>query len=685
MVDAMSTTTPPASHDLLDRIRRAARQEQFLDVVDAAEARRRFAAAIDLRPLTAETVSLSAALGRVVATTIAAACDAPPFDRAAVDGFALRAADSAGASEQSPRRLRLNGEVLACGVAPAIAVAAGTATAIATGGMLPRGADAVAMIETTEFEEGPDGPTLLLRRPVVPGQFVGFAGSDIARGEALLRAGAIISSREIGMLAAAGVARLPVIRRPRVAVISTGDELHPPGTDLPPGGINDSNAAILCAAIAEHGGEALPLGIFRDDVGALSAALRDALAHADLVVMSGGTSKGAGDVSHRILDGFGAPGILVHGVALKPGKPLCLAAIGRVPVAVLPGFPTSATFTFHEFVVPVLRALAGLPPRSAESVAATLAVRTPSELGRTEYAMVSLATGDDGDLRALPLGKGSGSITAFAQADGFFAIPALDAGAEAGQRVDVTLIGGGTPRLPALSIAGSHCIGLDIVLDALAREGIGARTLALGSLGGLAAARRGECDIAPAHLLDAASGTYNRPFLVPGLQLVSGWRRQQGVVFRPGDARFEDLTAAAAIARAKTDPSCLLVNRNAGSGTRILLDGALGGVRPPGYANQPKSHNAVAVAVAQGRADWGVAIASIARAYGLGFLPLADEHYDFFVPESRAEKPALRAFLRALAASETRDLLAKIGFVPSEQAGSDAIPGACRSNLNHLI
>jgi putative molybdopterin biosynthesis protein len=668
MVVRVSTTIPPSPSDLLDRIRRAARQEQFLDVVDSAEATRRFAEAIDLRPLPAETVALGAALGRVVAATVAAACDAPPFDRAAVDGFALRAADSVGASEHAPRRLRLNGEVLACGVAPAIAVAAGTATAIATGGMLPRGADSVAMIETTEFEEGPDGPTLLLRRAVAPGHFVGFAGSDIARGEALLRAGAIVSSREIGMLAAAGVATLPVVRRPRVAVISTGDELHSPGTALPPGGINDSNAAILCAAIVEHGGEALALGIFRDDETALAVALRDALSRADLVVMSGGTSKGAGDVSHRILDHLGAPGILVHGVALKPGKPLCLAAIGRVPVAVLPGFPTSATFTFHEFVVPVIRALAGLPPRDSASVEATLAVRTPSELGRTEYAMVSLAADDDGDLRALPLGKGSGSITAFAQADGFFAIPALDAGAEAGQRIRVSLIGGGTPRLPALSIAGSHCIGLDVVLDALAREGIGARTLALGSLGGLAAARRGECDIAPAHLLDAASGSYNSPFLAPGLRLVPGWRRVQGVVFRRGDTRFEGLSAAAAIARVKADASCLLVNRNAGSGTRILLDGVLGGVRPPGYANQPKSHNAVAVAVAQGRADWGLAIASVAQAYGLGFLPLADEHYDFFVPESRIEKPALRAFLRALAAPSTRARLNALGFVPGEQA-----------------
>lgn len=654
-----------ASTDLLDRVRRAARQEQFLDVVSSEEATRRFRAALDLRPLPAESVSLAASLGRVVAQTVAAAADAPPFDRSSVDGFALRAADAAMASEATPVRLRLNAEVLACGVAPEVEVTPGTATAIATGGMIPRGADAVAMIEWTELDDTPDGPTLLLKRAVAPGQFIGFAGSDIARGEALLRAGTVVTSREIGMLAAAGLSEVPVVRRPRVAVISTGDELVPPGTPLPPGGITDSNAAILCAAVTENGGEPVPMGIYRDDEATLETAVRDALERADMVVMSGGTSKGAGDVSHRILSRLGAPGVIVHGVALKPGKPLCLAAVGRVPLVVLPGFPTSAVFTFHEFVVPVIRALAGVPPREETHLAATLAVRTPSELGRTEYVMVSLAEAPEGGLRAFPLGKGSGSVTAFSQADGFFAIPALDAGAEAGAPVSVRLIGSAA-RPPDLVIIGSHCVGLDAVLDALAAQGLRARTLAVGSLGGLAAAKRGECDLAPAHLLDPASGTYNTPFLAPGLRLVPGWRRLQGVVVRPGDARFEGLDGREAVRRAAADPACLLVNRNGGSGTRMLLDGLLGGVRPAGYANQPKSHNAVAAAVAQGRADWGVAIASVARAYGLGFLPLADEVYDFFLPEARASRPAVAAFLDALRSAAVRDRLSALGFMPAD-------------------
>jgi putative molybdopterin biosynthesis protein len=278
--------------------------------------------------------------------------------------------------------------------------------------------------------------------------------------------------------------------------------------------------------------------------------------------------------------------------------------------------------------------------------------------------MAALGEDPAGRLLAWPLGKGSGSVTAFSQADGFFAIPAEEQGAAAGSRQRVRLIGGAHP-LPDLTIIGSHCTGLDAILDLLAAEGVRGRSLAVGSLGGLAAARRGECDLAPAHLLDAGTGEYNAPFLQAGLRLVPGWRRVQGVVFRPGDARFEGLDGRAAVRRGAAGPGLLLVNRNAGSGTRILLDGLLEGARPAGYANQPKSHNAVAAAVAQGRADWGVAIRSVAEAYGLGFAPLADEHYDFFLPEARAGRAAVQAFLAALGSEEGRARLRALGFEPA--------------------
>ena len=314
--------------DLLDAVRRAARQEQFLEVVSAEEARTRFAQHLDLTPLPAEPVALADALNRVLAHDVAAPVDAPPFDRASVDGFAVAAADTAGATDAAPRRLVLNAEVLTCGRPPSLAVARGTATAIATGGVVPRGADAVVMVEHTELVETAAGPAIDVHRAAAPGQFVAFAGSDIARGETLLRRGTLIGSREIGMLAACGIAAVDVVRRPKVGVMSTGDELVAPGGGLRPGAVYDSNGAIIAAAVAEAGGEAVPFGAYADDEAVLEQAVRRALATCDMVVLSGGTSKGAGDLSYRIVSRLGAPGVIVHGVALKPGKPLCLA-VGR--------------------------------------------------------------------------------------------------------------------------------------------------------------------------------------------------------------------------------------------------------------------------------------------------------------------------------------------------------------------
>jgi molybdenum cofactor synthesis domain-containing protein len=635
-------------------------QDQFLRILSREDALARFQAALFPRDVAGETRALADALGCALAEDVVAPVDVPPFDRSNVDGFAVRSADLASAGEASPVRVMLNDEVIACGTAPTRPVLSGTATPIATGGPVPRGADAVVMVEHTH----PSGPRAIeIRRAASPGQFVSYAGSDIARGEALLRGGTIIGSREIGMLAACGIAQVSVARRPRVAILSTGDELVQPGQALRAAAIYDTNGAIVTAAIAENGGEAHFLGAIPDDEAQLENAMRKALAGHDMLVLSGGTSKGAGDVSHRIIGRLGKPGIIAHGVALKPGKPLCLAVCDGKPVIILPGFPTSAMFTFHDMIVPVLRRMAGLPPRSDAKVNARVPVRIASELGRTEFVMVSLVDADGG-LIAYPTGKGSGAITSFAQSDGFLKIEALAEQMPAGTTADVTLF---TPhvRAPDLVIVGSHCTGLDIVTGELARAGLLVRSIAVGSLGGLAAAKRGECDLAPIHLLDEASGTYNTPFLGEGLELVPGWRRMQGIVFRHGDPRFEGLDAEAAVRAALNDPSCLMVNRNQGAGTRILIDRLLDGARPDGYWNQPRSHNAVAAAVAQNRADWGMTIAPVAHANDLGFIPFAEEHYDFVVVTARRARPAVEAFLSALRSESNRDALEEAGFRPA--------------------
>jgi len=626
------------------------KQRQFLEVLDRDEAEARWRAAVDAAPLEPERVPLHDALGRVLAADVRAPVDVPGFDRANMDGFAVRAADTYGASEEAPARLVLEPGAIATGVAPEGEVAPGRARAIATGAMLPRGADAVVPVEHTDVEGERE---LLVRRAVAPGGAVSFAGTDVGAGETVLFRGTRLTSRETGVLAAIGCDAVPCVRRPRVAILSTGDEIVQPGEPMRPGLVYDSNGRILADAVRELGGEPEFLGAFRDDESALRRALRAALERADLVLLSGGTSKGEGDLNARVVAEL-EPGILVHGVALKPGKPICLAAHGRKPVVVLPGFPTSAIFTFHEFVAPVVRRLAGLAEARRERVAARLAQRVHSERGRLEYLLVGLVRGADGALRAWPMGKGSGSVTAFSRADGFVRIERHVEIVDAEAPVEVTLLGREL-ALADLVVIGSHCAGLDAIASALADEGWTVKVLAVGSHAGLEAARRGECDVAPVHLLDPASGRYNEPFLSPGLRLVPGYERMQGVATRPDETR--DVEALLA------DPALRMVSRNRGAGTRVLIDALLAGRRPPGFSYEPRSHYAVAAAVAQKRADWGVTIEPVARQAGLRFRPLRAEHYDFVVPESRLERPAVRAFRRLLQpGSALRARLTQQGF-----------------------
>jgi putative molybdopterin biosynthesis protein len=494
---------------------------------------------------------------------------------------------------------------------------------------------------------------------VETGQNITYAGNDIAKGETVLRRGQSLTSLEVGVLAAIGIAEIEVYRRPQVAIVSTGNEIVAPGAAMRPGAVYDSNAAIIGAAVDELGGEPVQLGIVEDDDAELDAILKRGMS-CDMVILSGGTSKGAGDLSYRVVSRLADPGIVAHGVALKPGKPICLAVTHGKPVVILPGFPTSAIFTFHEFVAPVLRAFAGLPPEERRAVDATLPMRVNSERGRTEYLLVSLFHGERG-LAAYPMGKGSGSVTAFSYADGFVTIGQHEEIVAADTRVSVQLLGEGVGPADLVAI-GSHCVGLDYLLGELQTRGVSVKALHVGSMGGLAAARRRECDIAGIHLMDSATGEYNRPFLDDDLELITGYRRMQGIVFRPDDARFATADAKSAIGNALADPACTMVNRNPGSGTRILVDRLLAGVQPPGYGVQTKSHNAVAAAIAQGRADWGLAIDTVARQYGLAFIAVQEEHYDFVVPKARSGRSPVQIFRALLQESGVRARLAELGF-----------------------
>ncbi len=673
------TSPPPAD---------AQAQRQFLHVVASDEALRQWWAATRPGPLACETVALAELCGRVLSEAVTAAVDVPGFDRSNVDGYAVQAADTWGASETAPRELRLRPERLDCGVAPTLTLAAGEAVALATGGVVPRGADAVVMVEDTDS----DGAMLAIRRPVTPGHMIAFAGSDITRGEVLLRPGAVLGPRETGVLAAVGRAVATVFRRPRIAILSTGDELVAPGQPLAPGQLHDCNQTLLADACRELGAAVVRLGIVADDAAALAASLHAALHdHAcDLLLISGGTSKGAGDLTIAALANLpgpapGQPPICVHGVAIKPGKPLCLAATrvpprdeqpppvpGRVvPIAVLPGFPTSALFTFHEFVAPMIRTLAGRPAGAQVTEPADLAHDLHSERGRREYVLVQLLAPQTGTTPvALALGKGSGSVTAFCRADGFVAVPQQHERLDAGERVTVYRSSNRVADARDILIIGSHCLGLELLADRLHARGISVRLIAQGSQAGVAAAAQGHCDIAPIHLLDPQTRRYNHDFVPAGCTLHRGYMRMQGFLTRRGAILAAGLVGGPAftLPAAVLEPNICMVNRNRGSGTRVLIDELLAPWaprRPAGFSHEARSHAGVAACIAQGRADWGIAIASAAALADLDFTPIREEHYDFLIPDERQTRPAVREFLAVLADPDVRAALTAAGFIPT--------------------
>lgn len=639
------------------------KQQQFLNLATAEEAEERFWEAVQPQPLGEELVMLEDAHGRILACDIVAQHNVPYFDRSNFDGFALRAEDTFGAQETAPVLLTLNPEILACGVVPQEDVAPGTATTISTGGVLPRGADGVVMIENTFPLKNAEPAENMIQvlKPIVPNAGVSLAGSDIGAGEVVLRIGELLGYRETGTLAALGEANVSVWRRPKVAVISTGDELIAPGEQMEMGKVYDSNSTVIAHAVEELGCEAVRFGIVPDDEAQLETVLRKALA-LDFVLLSGGTSKGEGDLNYRVFEKFRNPGVLVHGVSLKPGKPLCLAVLDGIPAAILPGFPTSSTFTFSKFIAPVLRKLAGLTPERSAHVQANVPLRLNSDKGRTEFNLVHLVRNEDG-FSAYSTGKGSGSITGFARADGFMEIPRTTEMLEAGEDTTIHLLGEST-RPSDLMIIGSHCVGLDFLLGEMQKRGVSCKFLAVGSMGGILAAQRGECDLAGTHLLDEASNQYNSHLLTAELALIKGYRRSQGLLFRKDDSRFALVKQnfQETIRLLMEDQNVRMINRNLGSGTRVLLDRLLAGQRPSGFFQEAKSHNSVAAAITHKRADWGIAIRSVAEDSGLDFFPMQDEEYDFIIPNKRLKRQEVRQFINLLQEANIQTQLNKLGL-----------------------
>lgn len=408
----------------------------FRRLLSFDEAERVISRYVPEEPLSVERVAILRAFGRVLAEDVIAGLDVPSFDRSTVDGFAVRARDTFGADENSPVKLRVGGNAVV-GKLPRCVVKPCVAVGIVTGAPLPVGADAVVMVEDTELERG----VLLVRDAVVEGSSVMRAGSDFKKGEVVLRRGAVLGSAEVGVLAAVGLADVDVFAVPRVAVLSTGAEVTRPGGKLLPGRVFDTNAYSLCAAVAESGGVPVFLGVFPDRAAVIRGALVKALACADVVVTSGGVSVGPKDFLPGVLGSFGKPGVVVSGVAIKPGKPFTVAVVGSKLVFALPGHPASALLVFLLFVRPVIEALGGRKPRGFVEVKAVAGVRMFSAKGRRTFVSVKLVRDERGGLVAEPVPVGlSGAISTLAGADGFVEVAENRMFVDAGDRVTVKLL-----------------------------------------------------------------------------------------------------------------------------------------------------------------------------------------------------------------------------------------------------
>jgi molybdopterin molybdotransferase/putative molybdopterin biosynthesis protein len=552
-------------------------------------------------------VPVASAVGRVTAEPVWARRSSPGFDSSGMDGIAVRAADTVGATETTP-------------------VLLDDFAVVDTGDPLPDGYDAVVMREHVHHVDG----RAEVRAAVPPYHHVRSIGEDISAAELLLPEGHRLRPVDVAACAAAGAVELAVRRAPVVAVIPTGDEIRPIGAALEPGDILDTNSLMLAEQAREVGCEANVAEIVPDDPAAITAAVRAAAASADLVLLIAGSSAGRDDYTARVVAGAGT--LAVHGVAVRPGHPVVLGVVDATPVVGVPGYPVSAALTFDIFAAPLLADLEGAAPRERPSTTAHLARKLPSAIGMDDWVRVRLGRVRD-RVVATPLPRGAGVLTSLVRADGLLVVPSGVEGHHAGAEVRVELLRGLGEIDRGIVAIGSHDMVLDLAASALRAEDprITLASSNVGSLGGLVALRDGLCHLAGSHLLDPATGEYTVPYvdklLGADVAVVRLVHRDQGLIVAPGNplelAKIDDLTR----------PGLRYVNRQRGAGTRVLLDHelALCGIDPAditGYTREEHTHLAVAAAVAAGRADAGLGIMAAARAFGLDFVPVTQEPYD---------------------------------------------------------
>jgi putative molybdopterin biosynthesis protein len=601
---------------------------RYLSLTPLGEAREILSRSFSLLP-SEERIPVEAACGRVTSSAVFARFSVPGAHLAAMDGIAVLAEETFGASEQRPVTLR-------------------GAVRVNTGNLLPPGCDAVIMIEEVSI----DGDRFTVRRPVSPWEHVRPVGEDIGETEMILPSRHRVRPHEVGALAAYGITELAVLTV-RVGLIPTGSELVPAGERPGSGQAVESNTVMAAAWLGGLGARCTRYPLTPDEPALIRQRLAEAVEANDLVIISAGSSAGTRDFTADTIAELGE--VLVHGVAMKPGKPVIIGRIRGRPVIGLPGYPLSAVTVLRELVAPLL-SLYGLPSEQGVVVPATLASTLASELGVEEFVFVSLGRIRDRWV-AVPHGRGAGVQMSGVRANAYLSVGAEKEGLEAGEEVQARLTVPIDEAEKALILTGSHDPALDLLGDHLARAGVALHSAHQGSMGGLIALKKRVCHGAPMHLL-ADDGTYNTPYLtrhLPGENLVlfclAG--REQGIISRE-HLDLEDL------------PKVRFVNRQKGSGTRILLDHLLAekGISPvsiPGYDLELTTHLAVALAVKTGEADAGLGVYSAAKAFGLSFVPVAREPYELVFPADTWEDPRVRALAAAIASLPFRDALEGLG------------------------
>ena len=601
----------------------------------------------------AETVPLDSALGRVTAEPVWAKISSPHYDSAAMDGVAVRARDTVGATETSPLRLKLGDQ----------------AVWVDTGDPIPAGFDAVIMVEVVhEVDES----TIEIQSPVPPYHHVRPLGEDIVATELVLPESHRLRPVDLGACAAAGLTELPVRRRPRVAVIPTGTELVPVGNALKPGDIIEFNTLVLAGMVEEWGGEPTRLRSVPDNYDQLKATIEEAVADHDIVVVNAGSSAGSEDYTARLVEELGE--LLVHGVAIRPGHPVVLGVADGKPLLGIPGYPVSATLTCELFVKPLIEKQLGVTVPGRDKAEATITRKVLSPMGEDEFLRVRLGRVGE-KLVATPIQRGAGVIMSMVRADGLVLIPRFSEGVDAGGQVTVELLRPAEEVEATIVAIGSHDLTLDLLASMIHRRAP-RTTLSssnVGSLGGLMALNRGDAHMAGSHLLDEETGEYNLPFVeryAKGRKIVvmNLVKREQGLMVPKGNPKgissLEDL--------ARDDVT--FVNRQRGSGTRILLDYKLNelGIPPEkitGYTREDYTHLAIAASVAGGRADAGLGILSAARAIGVDFLPLLSEQYDLVIPTEFYTGDLLMPLLELVRSDEFKSAVDTLGGYDTTMMG----------------